>query len=313
MMNQRYTGILLALTLIAWTGCGPGSDAVSESAAATEHALDLTGAPSLEQVANMSFAGIYDTPVQLTAGTYEGAPFEEGGASRPTVRLADRLHRFGDLNADGEAEAVVLLAESSGGSGSMLYVAVAGLRDGAPANLGTARVGDRPQVLALEIEEGRIRLDVIEQGPQDAACCPTQLSTRRWSLQGDALIEQPAEVTGTLSVAILAGKEWRLVRLAQDEPAPDQPEVTLTFEDGKFAGTSGCNRYFTDVREKAPGSIELGPVGSTMMMCPDDAMELEQAFLQRFQAVGQYGILLGDLSLTWRTEDRIDALLFTPK
>lgn len=304
---QPEIQLALALTLIVWTGCGPGEDATPQRAA-------VAGAtPNLEQIGNMSFGGIYDAPVRLAGGKYEGEPFVEGAASRPTVWLVDRLFRFGDLDADGVDEAAVLLAESSGGSGSMLYVAAAGVRDGEPVNLGTALVGDRTQVLALEVEDGRIRLDVVEHGPQDAACCPTQLSTRRWSLEGQALIEQAAQVTGKLSVEILAGRDWKLVKLAQDEPAPEQPEITLRLEEGRFAGTAGCNRYFTAVEETEPGSIKLGPVGSTMMMCPDEVMQLEQTFLQRFQGVSQYGILLGDLSLTWRTEDRIDALLFTPK
>ncbi len=42
-----------------------------------------------EQMGNATYSGIYDEPVTLADGVYEGEPFEEGGASRPVVTYFD--------------------------------------------------------------------------------------------------------------------------------------------------------------------------------------------------------------------------------
>jgi len=87
-------------------------------------------APSWDHLGNTSYEGIYDAAVQLADGRYEGEPFAPGGASRPTVTLVRELRLVADLSDDPGQEAVVLLSETSGGSGSRLYVAVVGMRDG---------------------------------------------------------------------------------------------------------------------------------------------------------------------------------------
>jgi hypothetical protein len=50
-------------------------------------------------------------------------------------------------------------------------------------------------------------------------------------------------LTGRLSLDTLAATEWVLRAWDFDEAAPDEPEVTLNYKDGRFAGSSGCNRY----------------------------------------------------------------------
>ena len=53
----------------------------------------------------------------------------------------------------------------------------------------------------------------------------------------------------------------------------------LTFlGDGRFAGSTGCNRFFGQF-EVVDGGLEAGPVGVTMMMCPEDLMTQERAVL----------------------------------
>ena len=150
------------------------------------------GPPSPEQLAGATYPGIYDEPVQLNQGSYEGEPFVPGGASRPTLRLLRELVATGELNGKPHEEAAVLLVENSGGSGSFLYLAVVGLQDGETVQLGTALVGDRSQVQAISIEHARIRLELLEHGPQDPACCPSNPVTQSWVLR-DGRLARAAE------------------------------------------------------------------------------------------------------------------------
>jgi len=70
-----------------------------------------------------------------------------------------------------------------------------GRRNGSLLNLGTSLIGDRVQVRSMRLAEGRIELDVVQQGPEDAACCPTQKATRTWELRPDGLAEVSSELT----------------------------------------------------------------------------------------------------------------------
>jgi len=87
-----------------------------------------------------------------------------------------------------------VLGASTGGSGEFVHVAVFGIRDGALANLGTAPVGDRSQLQTLWLERGKILMDVIEAGPNDAACCPTQVARKTYGLEGGTLKQLSSEV-----------------------------------------------------------------------------------------------------------------------
>ncbi len=285
--------------------CSPAAERPDEHDAAT--------GITIEQAANATYLGIYEEPVTLNDGRWEGEPYAPGGASRPSVWLVDRLWLTGDLDDDGEEEAAVLLAENSGGSGSYSYIAALGRRDGELVNLGTALIGDRVQMRAMRLSAGRVELDVVQQGPQDAACCPTQKATRAWALQSDGLAEVSSQVTGTLSIADLEGTEWVLTHLARYEAAPAEPEITLVVEGDQVSGTSGCNRYFGTIEEPSTGELSLGPLAGTRMACAEEAMELETQYLQALGGAESYGFLAGRLALSYRVQDGIQTLLFDPR
>ena len=87
---------------------------------------------------------------------------------------------LGDVDGDGVNEALVVIWQSSGGSGTFNYIALAAFEGGKAVNVATAEVGDRVRIQAAAIENGIIRLEVIEHGPDEPACCPTQKATRRY-------------------------------------------------------------------------------------------------------------------------------------
>ena len=64
--------------------------------------------------------------------------------------------------------------------------------------------------------------------------------------------------------------EWHIVGLNGAAP-DDAPEVRFS-EDGAFSGTTGCNRFQGQARLEGNELIVEGPVATTRMACPGDAM-----------------------------------------
>jgi hypothetical protein len=150
-------------------------------------------APSWDELRNTTYRDVFAAPVTLREGRWLGDPFEPGSASRPMLELVDGLTLEGDLDRDGVPERVVLLASNEGGSGTFLHLAVVSRRGRSVENVATVRIGDRVQVRSGAIENGRIGLDLLEPGPNDPACCPTEKTRRSWRLEGETLKEIEVE------------------------------------------------------------------------------------------------------------------------
>lgn len=305
----------LVITTTAYGQRGDETGVASDSPKPTAVDAVVAPSPSMDELANAVFTGIQDAAVQLVDGRWEGEPFVEGGASAPVVGLVQGFHLNGDLTGDGLEETAVILWTSSGGSGTFDYLAVAGRRDGMVANLGTAELGDRVQVRQGRIADGKIELDVIQAGPEDAACCPTEMATRTWEMGSDGLVETASETTGTLSMAVLRGPEWVLTDLAWNESAPVEPEVTLVFDKEKISGVAGCNGYFAVVEASGelPACLSIEAIGATRKMCLEEIVAVEDRFLKQLAAVSSYSFLAGKLALSWQTEDSGGVMLFSPR
>lgn len=310
-MTRAAQPVALLGALLLLTACqGPGSDAASAPAPNPP-----PGAPTLGELENATYEGFDGGAgaVTLVNGEWEGEPWEEGSASRPRVSLLRDLHVVGDLDGDGVEEAVVLLAESSGGTGTFVHLAVVARAGDGLATPVTTLLGDRVQLRGMRIEDGRLLVDVLRAGPDDAACCPGELATVGFTLAVSGLQPfEPGTPPGRLSLDTLGGAEWVLHFWAWDEEAPGEPEVTLQYEEGRFAGSSGCNRYFASVTEtgEAPGEIEVGPVAGTRMACPDPAGAVEMRFLRQLEGARTMGFQEGRLRLVYEKDGAVDAMLF---
>ncbi len=272
-------------------------------------------APASTKPEDATYSGIYEYPITLKDGHWQGTPFIEEGASRPTVGLVEDFRLTGDLDGDGEMEYIVFLWENSGGSGTRIYLAVMGLQEGRFVNLNTTLIGDRIKLRAGRINKGKIELDVIQHGPNEPACCPSQKATRIWSLVAKKLIQEKTLLNGTLSLVDLEGVEWVLFRLKMKEALSAKPEVTLRFDGEKIVGKSGCNRYFAGVMESGNGAreISISHVGSTRMACPEEAMNLERRYLEALEGVFQFSFLSGKLALTWKKGEVFHTMLFVSR
>jgi heat shock protein HslJ len=263
------------------------------------------GLPTIEELANATYSGVEDSPVTLSNGHWQGAPYVEGGASRPRVGLVEDFYITGDLNADGKPEAVVMLWQSGGGTGSYTYIAVMSRQNGDIKNISTALVGDRVKLKSAAIEAGEIVLEVLQAGENDAMCCPTMLATRRWSLDNMQLQEGENEMTGTLSIKVLEGSQWVLTHMNREQVLVRYPYVTLSSSKGRISGKSGCNQYSAGIEEgDSPGKIKIGQTMHTRMACPDNLMkQIETQYQELLPQVTGFSFYSGNLVLNGQKND----------
>ena len=185
-----------------------------------------------------------------------------------------------------------------------------GRAGGSIVNLGTALVGDRVQVKAGFIADGLITLDLIQAGPGEAACCPTQKALAGWRLIDGSLTPTESVNTGTLSLEDLRGPEWRLAAIGWDDPVLEEPGAVIRFDGDKVTGNGGCNGYFGTVTGNAPGQLEFSAMGTTMMACPEPAMDLERRYLRTLAGGSSYSFVGGRLVIGCETDDGPVALVF---
>jgi heat shock protein HslJ len=299
-----WTSATLCLAVIA--GCsqqGPSTPAPAVAAGPPP-------APTLEQLKSATVSGLLPQPVTLADGVYQGEPAEPGAASRPVVNLWAPSVVFADVDGAPGNEAVAMLSSSGGGSGTFVHLAVFASKDGKAQSVATAQVGDRVRLVRLWVEHGEIHMDVVEPGPKDPSCCPTQLSRKTWKLEGGALKLASNDVVGVVSVNLLASTDWMLASMDGKPVDPAQKPPTLLVQYGKVVGFDGCNRYSGALKESAPGEISVGPLAATKMACPPEAMTLSDEFTKRMNKVTGYTFDAGQLALTWQEKGQGGVLVF---
>jgi heat shock protein HslJ len=296
---------IISVAVIVFGGC-----AREESAAPATADVAKPAAPTREQLLGATVDGVFGAPVSLTAGSYEGSPAEAGAASRPMLRLWDSTIEFVDLDGAPPEEGVALLTSSEGGSGTVSHLGVFALQDGRAATRGVLPLGDRVQLFRLWHEPGKVLLDIVEPGPDDPACCPTQLSRKAFGWKDGKLQQLASDVVGGLSINLLAATDWMLVEMdGQPLPAGAMPPTTL-IQYGKAAGFAGCNLYTGSITEATPGNVKIGELAVTRKACDAAASELEAAFLDRMRATTSYRFDAGRLLLVAPQGDRPRTLLF---
>lgn len=100
---------------------------------------------------------------------------------------------------------------------------------------------------------------------------------------------------------MLEGIEWLLSTYSDgqggQQPALVDAPATISFSDGSFSGSTGCNRY-SGGYSSSNGELTLSQVATTQMACPPPIMDQEQQFLQLLNQVTGYGITDDELTLT---------------
>ncbi|MEZ4771013.1 MAG: META domain-containing protein [Caldilineales bacterium] len=102
------------------------------------------------------------------------------------------------------------------------------------------------------------------------------------------------------TAAPLEGTTWQLIAYLDSAgnltlPYRESP-ATLTMADGQAGGNTGCNNYFGSYTLDGD-SLTFGPMGATMMACPEPQSMQEQAYLAGLENVASYAIVGNQLHL----------------
>ncbi len=117
---------------------------------------------------------------QLSNGVYyRTPPTSQESPETYTTHLLDTI-LYGDMNDDGAQDAVVFLNTQNGGTGHFIEMAVFLNLNDSPVNVNTEYLGDRVIVESGTVEGGLITLNLRTQGPNDPACCPSQIEERKF-------------------------------------------------------------------------------------------------------------------------------------
>jgi len=128
---------------------------------------------------------------QLTDGIYyRTPPTPQESPESYTTRIQDPVF-YGDMNADGLEDALVILNTQNGGSGHFVELAAVLDQNGSAYNVATIYLGDRVVVESGKVEDGTIVLKMRVQGPDDGLCCPSQAVVWNFVLDGDQLEKLP--------------------------------------------------------------------------------------------------------------------------
>ena len=155
---------------------------------------------------------------------------------------------------------------------------------------------------------------MVRVGPNDAICCPGEVATQVYkidppgSLTPVAIERKPERLT----LNTIGNSKWVLTAWDLNEPAKEEPEVTLLYTDGRLSGKNGCNNYFAPVTMGTnPGDVSVGQAGQTQMACPAAASSVESRFMTLLAKTKKFGFVLGQLALVYENNGTWGTMLFS--
>lgn len=125
------------------------------------------------------------------------------------------------------------------------------------------------------------------------------------SLHADS--ESPGE-------ALIEGTVWEMSSYhsvsGTMDPRVENSMVNMKIDAGKISGNAGANRFFGSAAVEG-SSIQISPVGSSMMMGTPELMAQESQFLKLLQGTARYEIVGDELRL--QDDDGHVVLVFVPR
>lgn len=217
---------------------------------------------------------IDEKPVTLVDGK-ASIEIVSGSASKQAVSVFGQP-AYGDIDGDGDQDAVLLLVSDSGGSGTFYYAAIAANIGGVYKGTDAILLGDRiaPQTFDIQGNKAIVNYAVRPMGApmtarnSEGKSLYLQFNPKTFRLiqiapnfEGEA---DPARMTLDMNV-------WKWINTIYNNDTtvtPKKPGVfTLTFKkDGTFSATTDCNRMSGGYVAKG-GNITFGNIASTLMFC----------------------------------------------
>jgi heat shock protein HslJ len=131
----------------------------------------------------------------------------------------------------------------------------------------------------------------------------------------DASTTSSTTRASTRKDASLRGTNWALTDQASLGVPLGGVPVSAVFDATQVTGTDGCNRYFAAYTVRG-ATMNIGPLGSTLIGCTGAAAAVESAYTARLTSVDAFAIDRATLTLSsrgvavlvYRAEDGADAL-----
>jgi hypothetical protein len=126
----------------------------------------------------------------------------EGRTNTDQYSLDKDSITFGELDPDGAEDAVVVISDSGGGSGTFEALVAVRYQNGKAVSSAQQELGDRIKVNSITINHRIVTVDMLVQGPNDGLCCPTKQKVIHLMLQGDHFVDAstvPAPVLSTVT------------------------------------------------------------------------------------------------------------------
>lgn len=136
---------------------------------------------------------------EMNDGEWETGSID--GGDRQSFQIVDVDH--GDIDGDGNEEAVVTTNENTGGTGQLSDAVVFRWTGKGPVRVTSHGIGDRSDggIYNVVIVGGIARIERFTNG--QGACCPTEVSTYSVRLRGNKLVT--AKPVTTRAYIVLAG------------------------------------------------------------------------------------------------------------
>lgn len=220
----------------------------------------------------------------------EAAP---GSASQVVTQVwGQPVHA--DLNGDGAMDTVLILSQSTGGSGQFYYATAAIRQPDGYQGLDGILLGDRIQPREISVDGNRISYHFLDRASgQSFADAPTREKTQIAIYdKGSVSLGQVAmDFEGESDPArmSLPMKTWAWVKTQYSNDSivlPNKPGAfSLAFaEDGRLQITTDCNGMRGDYQVEAH-QIQFGQMISTRMFCKDSQ---EKVFAKMLEEVTSF-------------------------
>ena len=216
----------------------------NECASACRHNADKTGACTMQCVQVCSFGDQSATTESMGSdaknSTYiiegKSVTLEDGyleqeiapGSASKTVTQFFGQTPVGDLDGNGLDDMVVMLTQSSGGSGTFYYVAAALDTGNGYSGTNAVFVGDRISPQTVGFNNGEIMVNYADRFPWASYATPPSVGkTKYLTYQNGQLIEKPTEQLSQDTATTLVTENW-----GSCTPGVCQ-KMTVTTLDGK--------------------------------------------------------------------------------
>ena len=185
---------------------------------------------------------------------------------------------LGDVDGDGDDDAVVILVNDPGGSGTFYYAVIAANVDGEHKGTDAILLGDRILPQAFYIEDNRAKVDYLDRAFDEPFSVDPSIK-KSVHIQFDPetfqLIQVAVDFEGEADPGrlMLDMHPWSWIKTIYNndtEVTPNDTDVfTLTFkDDGTFSATTDCNAM-SGGYEVEDNKISFGSIAATLKFCED--------------------------------------------